>query len=226
MSLRPLARRLSPLLAAVVLLAGSALAGPAAPPSTLPPGLVAAATRLADHDTVQSRFELSRQSILFADVEKQTGRMELRRADSRLLWLIDGGAQVLFADGRVYPAFKTRAEAGSEGSEGYSMPGGADFGSLLAGLVSLDADALARTFTATADGPDRWALVPRDQATAALFARCVLVLGGEPYAVRRVEVVEATGDSLTVEFPDLVVGAPLDAQRFATPQERSGAAVP
>lgn len=179
-----------------------------------------AAAQLQAHKTVQAGFVLKRESALFTEAQEQRGRLELRRADGRLLWLVDDGPQILFAGGRSYPAFKTAQEAGKDGAAGYAMPGGMDLSRFLTGFFTLDAKILGASFDiAPVDGG--FELKPKDEPTRALFASVRLQVGGEPFAVRSVQIRESTGDSMALTFEGLAVDAPLDDARFLTPTERS-----
>ncbi len=198
---------------------GQAIAGETA----LPPELQAAATALSKNTTVSSRFTQTKTSILFAEDVVQTGTLLLRRADGRLVWRYDDGPAVLMAGGRFYPAGVDAAAAGEEGAAGFSLPGAGTMIDVFEAMFSLQAAALAAAFTAVAEDAHHFVLTPRDDATKALFARVRMEVGGDPLGLRSVVMDEATGDRTTIAFTDVKIDAPLSADVFLTPTERSAA---
>lgn len=187
----------------------------------LPEGLQVAAKALAAHETVAAQFEQRKSSILFVEDMVRTGTLSLRRSDGRLLWEYVDGPAFLLADGKFYPAGKTKEEAGKEGSAGFSMPGGDQLVGVLQAVFSLEAAAIEKHFVATETAPGTWQLVPKDAAGKALFTSVTLEVGGEPLAVRRTTMVESTGDTTVLTFTDVVVDGDLPDARFQTPAERS-----
>jgi len=195
---------------------------PAIARAELPPSLQSAAETLSSRTSVQASFTQTKNSILFMEPEVRAGRLELRRADGRLLWLYDGEApKILLADGRAFPAFKSAKEAGVEGAEGYSMPGLTDLAKLMAGLVALEPTVLDARFVAVEAGDNRWTLTPKKAGDTAMFKTITIAVGGSPLAVTSVEMAEATGDTTVLAFEDTVLDAALDPVRFQTPRERS-----
>jgi peptidoglycan-N-acetylglucosamine deacetylase len=206
---------------AALLLTGLGQAFAAAP--SLPPELDAAARALAANDTVSSTFVQTKTSILFAEDVVQTGTLLLRRADGRLVWKYDEGPAILMAGGRFYPAGVDAESAGEEAAAGFSLPGAGRMIDVFEAMFSLQADLLAKAFTAVTKDPTHFVLTPRDDATRALFARVELEVAGTPLALRHVVMDEATGDRTTIAFSDVQVDSALPADAFLTPAERSAA---
>ncbi len=210
---------LATLLALFVTGIGSAFAAP----TSLPPELEAAARALAANTTVSSRFTQTKTSILFAEDVVQTGTLLLRRRDGRLVWRYDDGPAVLMAGGRFYPAGVDAAAAGEEAAAGFSLPGSGSMVDLFEAMFSLQADALAASFAAVVRSPGIFELTPRDAGAKALFGRVEMEVGGEPLALRRVVMDEATGDRTTILFTGVEIDSALSADAFLTPAERSAA---
>lgn len=228
---RPPRRRRNPIplwvactvLAAVV--CSSACAFGAEAEVDLPPGLVEAAAKLTEATTVQARFEQTKTSILFAEPVTQTGTLQLRRSDGRLLWTYDDGPAVLMADGRFFPAgADVKPDEASAG--GFGVPGGERLVQLFEGMFTLDIDVLGRFFVGTDLGEGTFELKPKGADAAALFSRVVLEVGGEPLAVRRLTMHESTGDTTVIAFTEVRIGEQLPADRFMTPTERAAAPPP
>lgn len=203
----------------------AALAAPATASSptavSAPADLATAAAELAKNDQVKSTFQQTKTSVLFSEDVVRTGSLLLRRADGRLVWAYDDGPAMLMAGGRFYPAGVDAESAGVDGAAGYALPGGGRMVDVFEALFSLDAAALAASFDTTPVAPGHFALVPKDTETAALFSRVELQVGGEPLALRRVVMHEATGDRTVIEFSEVQVNGPLPEGAFLTPAERS-----
>jgi outer membrane lipoprotein-sorting protein len=221
----PSRRRLAALLLLALLSLGLEVAH-AAPASALPPALLTAATALGSHDTVRARFEQTKSSVLFVQDMVRTGTLELRRADGRLLWTYDDGPAFLMAGGRFYPAGKSAEEVGKDGAAGFSMPGAGDMSGVLQAVFTLDPEALAAHFSAKVTGPGVFELTPSGPAGRGMFSKVTLRVDGEPLAVRETAMDEPTGDRTVITFTDVAVDAPLPAERFMTPSERSAARTP
>lgn len=226
---RPPRRRVSsiPLWVACTVVAAvvcsSACAFGAEDAESLPETLVQAAGELTRASTVQARFEQTKTSILFAEPVIQTGTLLLRRSDGRLLWIYDDGPAVLMADGRFFPV-DAEPDAGSSG--GFGIPGGGNLASLFEGMFTLNVDVLGRFFVGADLGGGRFALKPKGQDAAALFSKVVLEVGGEPLAVRKVEMDESTGDRTVLAFTEVRIGEEIPADRFRTPAERAASPPP
>ena len=203
-------------------LAAFVFGGVAEAADDLPPELVAAASALAKNDTVRATFEQRKSSILFVEDMVRTGTLEMRRSDARLLWTYADGPAFLMADGRFYPAGKTAEEAGKDGTEGFAMPGGADFTGILQALFTLDPTALAEHFAATTKSPTSFELVPRKAEAKGLFSRVILEVGDDPVVLTSTRMEEATGDVTVITFTTTETGVTIPAERFQTPAERSG----
>ena len=199
-------------------LGGTAHAGE--PP--LPPELLVAAKALSGNETVRARFVQTKSSILFVEDMVRTGTLEMRRSDRRLLWTYADGPAFLMADGRFYPAGKTAAEAGEDGTAGFSMPGGADFAGILQALFTLEPTALSTHFVGTALGAGQFALVPRKSEAKGLFTQVILSVGGVPVVLQSTRMEEATGDVTVIAFSETETGITIPSARFQTPAERSG----
>ncbi len=209
----PSRRRLAALLLLALLSLGLEVAH-AAPASALPPALLTAATALGSHDTVRARFEQTKSSVLFVqDI-------------GRLLWTYDDGPAFLMAGGRFYPAGKSAEEVGKDGAAGFSMPGAGDMSGVLQAVFTLDPEALAAHFSAKVTGPGVFELTPSGPAGRGMFSKVTLRVDGEPLAVRETAMDEPTGDRTVITFTDVAVDAPLPAERFMTPSERSAARTP
>jgi peptidoglycan/xylan/chitin deacetylase (PgdA/CDA1 family)/outer membrane lipoprotein-sorting protein len=187
----------------------------------LPPALLDAAGKLAAHQTVRARFTQTKTSALFTEDVVRRGTLELRRSDGRLVWSYDGGPSVLMAGGRFYPAGVDSQQAGREGKDGWAMPGGGGLPELMSGMFGLDSAVLSRHFRARDLGAGRFELSPRGPQTAALFAKVVLEVSGEPLALRGVRMDEATGDRSVVAFEQVELDVAIPDDRFLTPVERS-----
>ena len=187
----------------------------------LPPELEVAAAALAKNETVSSHFTQTKTSILFAEDVVQTGTLLLRRADGRLVWRYDEGPAVLMAGGRFYPAGVDVDGAGEDGAAGFSLPGSGTMVDVFEAMFSLRADALAAAFAAVAQDATHFVLTPREAGARALFARVEMEVGGEPLALRRVLMDEATGDRTTILFTQVEIDASLPPDVFLTPAERS-----
>jgi peptidoglycan-N-acetylglucosamine deacetylase len=228
---RPPRRRVSsiPLWVACTLvmavICSSACAFGAEPDAPLPAGLVEAAAKLTEATTVQAHFEQTKTSILFTEPVVQTGRLLLRRSDGRLLWIYDDGPAVLMADGRFLPA-GPEAVVDEEDGGGFGIPGGSDLISLFEGMFTLNIEVLERFFVGKDLGEGRFELRPKGDAGAALFSAVVLTVGGEPLAVRAVEMHESTGDLTTLLFTEVLIGGEIAADRFLTPAERAASTPP
>jgi peptidoglycan/xylan/chitin deacetylase (PgdA/CDA1 family) len=208
--------------ATILLLVVGAARGASAADSTLPVDLRAACVELAESSTVQARFEQRKVSSLFADEVVRTGQLRLRRSDGRLIWSYDGGVEVLMAGGRFYPAGKSKEDLGPA-AMGWSLPGAQRTGRIMEALFSLDPDVLGEFFSGEATGEGTWTLRPTGRAAAAIFSSVELTIGGDPKALRRIAMHEATGDRTVVVFTDLTLGEPLPDDLFQTPAERSAA---
>ena len=197
-----------------------AFAAPVAP-VTLPRSLVAAASELGRHATVEARFEHRKTSMLFAQPVLRTGTLSLRRLDGRLVWAYDDGLAFLMAGGRFFPAGKTKEEVGSEGALGWSLPGGARWTSILEALLRLDTSVLDPHFAGREAGAGKWELTAKEEDLRGLFGKVTLEIGGSPMVLRSVTMEEGTGDVTTLVFTATTVDAPIPKERFWTPEERS-----
>jgi peptidoglycan/xylan/chitin deacetylase (PgdA/CDA1 family) len=193
----------------------------AAASPALPPSLVQAARALGTHEAVEARFEHRKTSILFAQPLLRTGTLSLRRSDGRLVWAYDDGLAFLMAGGRFYPAGKTKEEAGKDGAQGWSLPGGPEWTSILEALLRLDTAVLERHFDGVEQGAGRWKLEAREEKLRGLFGTVVLDIGGSPQVLRQVRIEEGTGDVTELVFTQTNVAATIPKERFWTPEERS-----
>lgn len=224
-AMRPTGARRSPVpmlvAATLALLLGSFAAHAFADEPQLPPTLLEAAAELAKSSTVEASFLHVKSSVLFVEPVRSNGRLSIRRRDNRIVWEYDDGVAILVFDGRVFPAGKAASELTAEEAAGVPMPGGDGLGEMMGALFTLDQAALGRHFTGRDLGEGRFELTPRSDRARSLFVSVVLEIGGAPLALRSVEIHEATGDSTTVAFTDVVQGADLPDERFQTPAERS-----
>lgn len=210
------------LLMVVFLAVGAAGSANAGEPPEFPAEFRAACEALASHATVQARFDQRKTSILFSEEVVRTGDLRLRRSDGRLIWGYDDGPQVLMADGRFYPAGKSKEELGAAAG-GWALPGAQKSGQIMEALFGLDADVLQSFFDAEAGPDSTWILRPRDPAARGMFSKVSLMIGGTPTALRVITMDEASGDETVVTFSKVVVGEPLADALFQTPAERSAA---
>jgi len=222
------------LLAVVVFTAVSAVAGvgsePGADrladaagtaPAPLPPTFMKAAEALSGHATVQARFQQTKSSALFREDVVRTGLLELRNSDRRLHWSYDGGPELLMAGGRFYPVGTGATELSEESAAGFRPPGPARFGEVMEALFFVRADILSRYFEVRDLGDGAFELSPRGPAMRGVFRRVRLVVTGAPLSLREVTLEEGSGDRTQLIFSDVVIGQPLDGERFKTPSERS-----
>lgn len=227
------------LMAVVVLTAASAVAapGPARVDDRLADGSVAAeaampasfrkvAAVLSQHSTIQARFQQTKSSALFREDVVRTGLLELRNSDRRLHWAYDGGPELLMAGGRFYPVGKGAGDLSPEAAAGFRAPGPAKFGDVMEALFFVRIETLSRYFEATDLGQGVFQLSPRTKAMRAVFRSVRLVVTGQPLSLHEVTLEEGSGDRLQLLFSDVVIGQPLDEERFKTPREHSSGGAP
>jgi len=219
-----LARLVAATLAVIVAsAAASALAAPPAATSRsplsdgFPPSFVAAAVTLAGHSTVQSRFRQVKSSQLFVEEVVQTGLLQLRSAQRRLLWSYDGGPRLLLAEGRFFAL----ADADSPPTKARRLPPpAARMATMMEALFFLRLSILEEHFSVVDRGDGWFHLSPRRSGRKAAFRSVRLRIRGEPLVLEELVMEETGGDVTTIVFSDMQLGLDLSAALFARPGEQ------
>jgi peptidoglycan/xylan/chitin deacetylase (PgdA/CDA1 family) len=221
----PLLARLVAATLAVIVAAAAASALAAPPPAStssplsdgFPPSFVAAAVTLAGHSSVQSRFRQVKNSQLFVDEVVQTGLLQLRSAERRLLWSYDEGPRLLLAEGRFF----VLADADSSPTPARRLPPpAARMARMMEALFFLRLSVLEEHFSVVDSGAGWFHLSPHRGGPRAAFASVRLRIGGEPLVLEELVMEEAGGDVTTIVFSDMQLGLDLPAALFARPGER------